>query len=218
MPRSARVPERRRGDRARAPLGWRRWPALTLALASALGLAGACTQRALVGREDELTSDAATPFDVGPFDGLGFVDGRLHAHAVFNSVDRVLWFGGDADPSRIELYIYEDMPTCEDVSKAGWLTNPKVRPADLMGITVGGTTPGSYKVVAENPPLPGNAYVLHVIDQADPVIESEGQSGTIVITKVEPDQTVVGGLEVKFSTGSLVGEFNATWCPTGVGL
>jgi hypothetical protein len=210
MPRSARAPDPRAGGRPpRRSVG--------LAGALALGLAGACTQHALVGREDELNADAAPPFDAAPVDGIGYVDGRLHAHAVFNSVDRVLWFGG-ADPSTLELYIYEDMPTCEDVSKTGWLTNPEVRPADLMGITVGGNAPGTYEVVAENPPRPGNAYLLHVIDQADPVIDSEGQSGTVVITSVKPGETLSGGFEATFSTGSLRGEFNATWCPTGVGL
>jgi hypothetical protein len=200
------------------PRGARRRSAVSLAFALALGLEGACTQRALVGREATLDADAAAPFEVGPYDGLGFVDGHVHAHAVFNSVDRVLWFGGDGDPSRITFYIYEDMPTCEDVSKDGWLTNPKVRPADLMGITVGGNTPGRYDVVAETPPRPGNAYVLHVIDQADPVVESEGQSGTVIITDVKPAERVSGGFEAKFSTGSLEGDFNATWCPTGVAL
>ena len=220
MRRSPRVLDRTLAPSARQGAGRaaRRRSALSLTFALTLGLGGACTQRALVGREAALDGDAAAPFEVQPYDGLGFVDGRLHAHAVFNSVDRVLWFGGDGDPSQMTLYIYEDMPTCDDVSKAGWLTNPKVRPADLMGITVGGNTPGSYKVVAENPPRPGNAYVLHVIDQADPVIESEGESGTVIITDVKPAERVSGGFEAKFSTGSLEGEFNATWCPTGVAL
>ena len=189
--------------------------ALTAALTIPLG--GACTQRALVGLDDELSTDAGT-FDAAPVDGLGYVDGHLHAHAVFNTIGRVLWFGGDADPSRLELYIYEAMPTCDDVSKSGWLTHPKVRPGDLMGLTLGGNTPGTYEVVAENPPRAGNAYLLHVIDQTDPVIESEGQSGTVIITSVKPGDTVSGGFDATFSTGSLRGELNATWCPTGVGL
>lgn len=216
MRRSPRALRRTHAPVGRQGAGTRPRAALSLAFALTLGLGGACTQRALVGRQAEVDVDAAAPFEVQPYDGLGFVDGRLHAHAVFNSIDRVLWFGGD--PSQMTFYIYEDMPTCEDVSTAGWLTNPKVRPADLMGITVGGNTPGSYKVVAENPPRPGNAYVLHVIDQADPVIESEGQSGAVIITDVKPAERVSGGLEAKFSTGSLEGEFNATWCPTGVAL
>jgi hypothetical protein len=187
--------------------------ALSLALASLAG----CTQRALVGRENALVQDAApVDYPLGPVDGPGYVDGRLHAHAVFDYVDSVYWFGGDNDPSRLELWIYQDAATCDELSHAGWIT--KVRPTDLMGITVGGTTPGTYEVAAEKPPAPGKAYFLHVIDQADPVVESEGQSGSITITSVRPGQGVSGAFEATFSTGTLQGSFNAVWCPTGVGL
>jgi hypothetical protein len=175
-----------------------------------------CTQRALVGRENALAPDGAVSFDAAPVDGPGYVDGRLHAHAVFDQVGAVYWLGGDNDPSRLELYIYEVTPTCDELATADWL--PKVRPTDLMGITIGGATPGTYAVAAENPPGPGKAYLLHVIDQADPVIESEGQSGSVTITSVKPGETVSGAFEATFSTGTLQGAFNATWCPTGLGL
>jgi hypothetical protein len=186
-------------------------PAPALALALVLVLLGGCTQSALVGLNDGPRLDAAVTFD-----GPGFVDGRLHAHAVFDYVDSVYWFGGDNDPARIELFIYQDAATCEQLSTSGWIT--RVRPTDLMGITVGGTAPGAYAVVPEKPPGPGNAYLLHVIDQADPVIESEGQGGTVFITSVKPGESVSGNFEATFSTGTLQGAFNATWCPTGVGL
>jgi hypothetical protein len=184
-------------------------------LALALALAAGCSQRALVGRDDAL--DAAT-YDTAPFDGPGVVEGRLHSHAVFNSVDKVYWFGGANDPSILELYIYEDDPTCDDVSKIGWLTSSKVRPGDLMGLTIGGNQPGVYEVSPEKPPAAGHAYLLHVIDQTDPVIDSEGLSGSVTITSVKPGQSVSGAFGATFSTGTLKGSFNATWCPTGVGL
>jgi hypothetical protein len=189
--------------------------ALSLALAAPAGLA--CSQRALVGNETALVQDAAPTYDLAPFDGPGFVDGHVHAHAVFNMVERVFWFNPPGDQA-ITVYIFEDMPTCDDVSKSGWLTNPKVRPADLMGITVGGDKPGVYNVVAEKPPRAGNAYLLHVIDQADPVTESEGQSGTVTITSVKPGESVSGAFEATFSTGTLQGSFNAEPCPTGFDL
>jgi hypothetical protein len=179
-------------------------------LAAALG--AGCSQSAVVGR---LAGDAAVvPFD---FDsGPGYVDGHLHAHAVFDSVHTIYWFGGDNDPSRLELYIFENTATCAEVSTPGWVTS--VRPTDLMGITVGGTTPGTYTVYPETPPRPGNAFLLHEIDQADPVVDSVGESGSVVITSVKPGVSVTGTLAATFSTGTLDGAFQATWCPTGVGL
>jgi hypothetical protein len=195
---------------------------LSFLTASAVALAlcggGGCTQRALVGRLDPLDQDGAAPtYSTEPIDGPGFVDGHVHAHAVFNSVDRVYWFNQPGDQS-ISLYIFEDMPSCDDVSKQGWLADSKVRPADLMGITLGGHEPGVYRVVAEKPPRSGNAYLLHVIDQADPVEESEGLSGTVTITSVKPGESVSGAFEATFSTGTLQGSFNALPCPTGVDL
>jgi hypothetical protein len=53
--------------------------------------------------------------------------------------------------------------------------------------------------------------------RTDPVIESEGQSGTVVIASVTPGEDVTGTFHATFSTGSLQGEFIASWCPTGVG-
>jgi hypothetical protein len=201
--------------RAGAARGARRVTiALSFALAAPAGLA--CSQRALVGRESTLTQDAALGYDAAPIDGPGYVDGHLHAHAVFDYVDSVYWFGGEGDPSRLELWIYQDAATCDDLSRPGWIT--KVRPTDLLGISVGGAKPGVYEVAAEKPPAPGKAYFLHIIDQSDPVIESEGESGTITITSVKPGESVSGAFEAKFSTGTLQGSFNAIWCATGVGL
>jgi hypothetical protein len=219
----ARVPEPARGScppadalaprgRARACPSWARPLALALGV-GVTSLAAGCTQTALVGRDNELPRDAS-------IDAPGFIDGRVHAHAVFNEVRSILWIGA-ADPSRIELYIYEVAATCDEISKAGWVT--KTRPGDLMGITVGGTTPGTYTVEPEDPPTPGKAYVLHVIDQTDPTIESTGETGTVVITSVKPGESVTGTIDASFVTGttaegSLGGDFTATWCPTGVGL
>jgi hypothetical protein len=206
--RPARTPERRaRLHPALASL-------VTLALALPAGLA--CTQRALVGRDEALARDGSLTYDTAPFDGTGFVDGRLHGHAVFDYVNSIYWFGGDNDPSRLELWIFQDTATCEELSKPGWIT--KVRPTDLMGITVGGSKPGIYYVAAEKPPAPGNAYLHHVIDQTDPVEESYGQSGSVTITSVKPGVGVSGAFEATFQTGTLQGPFNAVWCPTGVGL
>jgi len=188
------------------------------ASAVALALCGGCTQRALVGRLGPLDQDGAAPtYSTEPIDGPGFVDGHVHAHAVFNSVDRVYWFNQPGDQS-ISIYIFEDSPSCDDLSKQAWLADSKVRPADLMGISLGGHEPGVYQVVAEKPPRSGNAYLLHVIDQADPVEESEGLAGTVTITSVEPGESVSGAFEVTFSTGTLQGSFNALPCPTGVDL
>jgi hypothetical protein len=186
-----------------------------VALALALAAGAGCTQRALVGRESPF-ADASLGYDLAPIDGPGYVDGAVHAHAVFDYVNSVWWFGGANDPSRLELWIYQDTASCEELSKPGWIT--KVRPTDLMGITVGGTERGIYEVAAEKPPSPGKAYLLHVIDQADPVTESEGESGTVAITSVKPGESISGAFEAKFSTGTLQGSFNALWCPTGVGL
>jgi hypothetical protein len=176
----------------------------------AAGLGVGCTQSAVVGRI--VSTNDAGPLDAAP----GFVDGRLHAHAVFNTVGEIYWFGGDNDPSRITLYIFEKHPTCAELSTPGWVT--RVRPTDLMGITVGGATPATYTVFPETPARPGNAYILHEIDQADPVIDSVGESGSVVITGVKPGATVTGTLNATFSTGTLEGAFTATWCATGVGL
>jgi hypothetical protein len=192
-------------------------PFAASALALALALPG-CTQRALVGQIDPFDQDAATPtYSTEPIDGPGFVDGHVHSHAVFNTVDRVYWFNAPSDSS-ISVYIFEDMPACDDVSKLAWLMSSKVRPADVMGITVGGNTPNVYRVLDEKPPRSGNAYVLHVIDQADPIEESEAFEGTVTITSVKPGESVSGAFEAVFSTGTLQGSFNALPCPTGVDL
>ncbi len=174
----------------------------------AAALAGGCKQSALVGRIDGLDASA----DAMP----GYVDGHLHAHAVFNMVESILWIGGTGDSSRLSLYIFEVDATCAEISTPGWRT--KVRPTDLMGITVGGTTAGTYVVAPETPPRPGNAFLLHEIDQADPVLDSTGETGSVVITSVKPNETITGTLNATFSTGSLEGAFTATWCPTGVPL
>jgi hypothetical protein len=200
----AEAPASRRRERGHHPLV----AAVTWALAA---LALGCSQSALVGREESLA-----PFDGGVPDGPGYVDGRVHYHAVFDYVDSVYWIGATNDPNRVELYIYQDKATCAELSTPGWAT--RVRPTDLMGITLGGTTPGTYLVAPETPPRPGNAYVLHEIDQADPVIDSIGQSGTILITSVKPAEVVSGTLRVAFPIGGLEGAFNATWCATGVSL
>src|SRR5258708_4684254 len=113
--------------------------ALTFALAAPAPLG--CSQRALVGREHTLTQDPAPHYDAAFIDGPGYVDGRVQAHAVFNTVERVYWFNTPGAQS-IKIYIFEDAPSCDDLSKSGWVTSPKVRPADLMGITLGGTSPG----------------------------------------------------------------------------
>jgi hypothetical protein len=215
MPRPAPAAEPPARLGRRAP-GAPRFALVALALAAPSALA--CSQSALVGRDTTLVQDAATPtYDLAPFDGAGFVDGHVHAHAVFNTVERVYWFD-DPSSHSIVVYIFEDAPTCDDVSKNGWLTSPKVRPADLMGITVAGDKRGVYPVVPESPPSDGNAYLLHVIDQADPVRDSEGLSGTVTITDINPGQSVSGAFEATFSTGTLQGSFNAEPCPTGVSL
>ncbi|HVU52158.1 MAG TPA: hypothetical protein VHL80_15780 [Polyangia bacterium] len=205
---AAKPPRLVRGARPGSPLA-----AGALAL-----LVSACTQRALVGGVEPPDQDAALPtYSTEPIDGPGFVDGHLHSHAVFNSVERVFWFGPPGDSS-LAVYIFEDMPTCDDVSKQGWLASPKVRPADVMGITLGGDEPGVYRVVPEKPPRAGNAYILHVIDQADPIEESEGFSGSVTLTSVKPGESVSGAFEATFTTGMLQGSFNALPCPTGVEL
>jgi hypothetical protein len=198
-----------------APVAERPAHRATLALAFVLCTTG-CAQRALVGLDDQ---DAAPSVDysTAPVDGPGYVDGHLHAHAVFNTVGKVYWFDAPSDTS-LDIYIFEDMPTCDDVSMDGWLASPKVRPADVMGITLGGDKPGVYQIVDEKPPRDGNAYLLHVIDQADPVLESEGVSGTVTITGVKPGDSVSGAFEATFSTGTLQGSFNAEPCPTGFEL
>jgi hypothetical protein len=187
--------------------------ALALALAApALG----CSQQALVGRDDQSAPDSGElGYDAGPVDGPGYVHGAVHAHAVFDYVDSVYWFGG-GDSSRLDLWIFQDAATCDELSHSGWVT--KVRPTDLMGITVAGNKPDVYEVLPETPPTSGHAYFLHVIDQTDPVLESEGIRGTITITSVKPGESVSGAFLVTFSTGTLQGSFNALWCATGVGI
>jgi hypothetical protein len=196
----------------------RRWRARAGAVLLALAACG-CTQRALLGAEglggvDGGIGTDAWSYNLSPVDGPGYVDGRLHAHAVIDYVNNVFWFGGDGDPTRMSLWIFQDGMPCEALSSPGWI--PKVRPTDLMNIVVGGTKPGAYAVVPEKPPNPGAAYLLHIIDQADPIIESEGQGGVVVISSVKPGEVVSGSLDATFSTGTLQGQFNATWCPTGV--
>jgi hypothetical protein len=191
--------------------------AFGLALAAMCALGLGCSQQALVGRDDVGAPDAAgLGYDAGFIDGPGYVDGRVHGHAVFDYVDNVYWFGGSGDTSRLELWIYQDAATCAELSQSGWVT--KVRPTDLMGITIGGIKTGIYEVAPETPPPPGKAYFFHVIDQKDPVTESEGLSGTIDITSVRPGESVSGAFLATFSTGTLQGSFNAVWCATGVGL
>jgi hypothetical protein len=186
--------------------------------AGALALAAlGCSQRALVGQISPLGEDAAITYDTAPIDGPGYVDGHVHAHAVFNMVERVYWFNAPGDSS-ISVYIIENDPSCDDVSKSGWLATSKARPGDLMGLTIGGNERGVYQVVPEKPPRAGNAYLLHVIDQSDPVTESEGLSGTVTITSVKPGESVSGAFEATFSTGMLQGSFNALPCPTGIEL
>jgi hypothetical protein len=188
----------------------------TLALATSVALSSAaCSQHALVARDDVTdVADAAVGYDTAPYDGLGYVDGRVVGHAVFNKIGAIYWFGGDNDPSRLQVWIYEVMPTCAELSTSGWI--PRVRPTDLMGLTIGGNKPGVYVVKNQTPPAPGYAYLLHVVDQADPTIDSEGESGTVTITAVKPGESVSGAFLATFSSGTLQGSFNAVWCPTGV--
>jgi hypothetical protein len=182
-----------------------------VALSLAVSLVAGCQQSALVG---ELAPPG--PSDAAPPDAPGYVDGRVHYHAVFNGVESIYWIGGTGDPSRIELWIFQDATTCEDLSTPGW--RERVRPTDLMGITLGGTLVGTYDVVPQKPPQAGDAYVLHEIDQADPVTDSIGESGTIVAERVVPGDSVSGTLQVTFPIGALEGAFKATWCPTGITL
>jgi hypothetical protein len=186
---------------------------LALFLGLAAVLAGGCRQYALVGRDD---AAAVTAFDAGPpYDGPSYVDGRVQGHAVFDYVDSVYWFGGDNDPSRIAVWIYQDQFTCQALSTP-WVET--VRPTDVMGFTIGGTKPGAYTVEPRRPPAPGRAYVLHEVDQADPVIDSVGQSGIITVTDVQPGKSVSGWFNLTFETGTLDGRFTGTWCPTGISL
>jgi hypothetical protein len=187
-------------------------------LALALGASG-CTQSALLGRETASAFDGGVyndgwAYDLAPVDGLGYVDGALHAHAVIDYVKHVYWFGSDGDPSSLSLWIFQDGMSCDVLSSPGWI--PKVRPTDLMNIIVGGTKAGVYPVVPERPPERGASYLLHIINQSDPVKESEGQTGVVVISSVKPGEMVSGSLDARFSTGTLQGQFNAVWCPTGV--
>lgn len=206
MPRPARLAER--------PFPPHRHAAVALALALATG----CSQSALVGRTGAVSQDGGFSYDTAPFDGPGFVDGKLHAHAVFNALKTAYWFGGSGDSSKLEIYMFEGAPACADVSSNGWLTSPKVRPSDLIGFTIAGNKPGVYIIKNEDPPSRGNVYVQHTIDQADPVIRSEGEDGSVTITSIKPGDLVSGAFEAKFSTGTLQGAFNAVWCPTGFGL
>jgi hypothetical protein len=182
-------------------------------LAGGLLLIGSvsCTQSALVG-------DLYRPYDGGGSgsDAPGYIDGRVHAHAVFNTVSNIYWFGGANDPTRLEIYIYREPATCQEVSTTTW--QDKLRPIDFMGITIGGVRPGSYPVTPDQPPAAGQAYVLHEIDQHVPVVNSIGQSGTVVITSVLPADKLTGTLDATFVTGRFTGEFTATWCATGLGL
>lgn len=180
-----------------------------LAPALAATLAGGCRQHALVGLD-------TGPFDAGPpYDGPSYVDGAVHAHAVFDYLDTVYWFGGDGDPARMAIWFYQDRFSCEELSTP-WVET--VRPTDVMGFTIGGTKPGLYTVVPKRPPTSGRAYVLHEIDQAEPVTDSVGESGTITITNVQPGKSVSGSFDVTFETGILQGHFTALWCPTGISL
>lgn len=189
----------------------RRWwsSLLAPALSVAAALAGGCRQEGLVGLDTQ-------PFDAGPpYDGPSYVDGAVHAHAVFDELKTVMWFGGDNDPSRIAVWFFQDEFTCEELSTP-WVET--VRPTDVMGFTIGGTKPGVYTVEPKRPPARGHAYVLHEIDQADPVIDSIGESGTITLTEVQPGNRVSGSFVVTFDTGTLSGHFTGLWCPTGISL
>jgi hypothetical protein len=186
----------------------RRWGFL-LAPALTAALAGGCRQEGLVGLDTQ-------PFDAGPpYDGPSYVDGAVHAHAVFDELQTVMWFGGDNDPSRIAIWFFQDKFTCDELSTP-WVET--VRPTDVMGFTIGGTKPGIYTVAPTRPPARGKAYVLHEIDQADPVIDSVGESGTITLTEVLPGNRVSGSFTVTFETGTLSGHFRGVWCPTGISL
>jgi hypothetical protein len=50
------------------------------------------------------------------------------------------------------------------------------------------------------------------------VTDSEGITGTVTITSVNPGESVSGAFEATFTTGTLQGSFNALPCPTGVEL
>jgi hypothetical protein len=196
-----------RADRATQ----RRWRFL-LAPALTATLAGGCHQYALVGLDDDA---GVSSYDATPYDGPSYVDGAVHAHAVFDELATVFWFGGDNDPSRMAVWFYQDRFTCQELSTP-WVET--VRPTDVMGFTLGGTKPGVYRVETKRPPSPNRAYVLHEIDQADPVIDTVGDGGTVTVIDVKPGVSVTGYFTVHFDKETLEGQFKALWCPTGISL
>ena len=109
-------------------------------------------------------------------------------------------------------------PPATTSRSSGWLTNPKVRPADLMGITLGRRRAGRLSGGRREAPARRQRLPAARDRSGRPGRGERGPGGTVTITSVKPGESVSGAFEATFSTGTLQGSFNALPCPTGVEL
>jgi hypothetical protein len=138
----------------------------------------------------------------------GTVDG-----VTFDTVGSAWVLGSDSSASGVTLIISDQVVDCTAFEASKW-DKTMAEGSKIVRIYIGSTTPGSYTVTtrARSGEAGGSYYVTSTTSTATEVKASDG---SVSLVNLMADTEAQGTFDLTFAGGSLTGDFDAGWCPTG---
>lgn len=144
------------------------------------------------------------------------VTGSVTGTTPFGAVATSLWIGAADSAATTVVYLFNKSVTCAELSPAGWDARITDN-TEVLELKMYGNAPASYSVTASLTPAPGEASVNHTFSKrAGTPAEQFSTGGTVTLRALNPSTSALGSFALTFPSGSLNGDFNAVFCPTGV--
>lgn len=129
----------------------------------------------------------------------------------FSSVGSAFWIDVPPDPTDpasrpTQIYVSEAALTCDEISHPLWDKVSGVK--QLLEITLDGSSTKTYTVLKNA----DASYLAGASSSHNP----SATGGTVTILQVSSAKSIQGSFDIKFSSGTLKGSFDAQLCPTGV--
>ncbi len=194
--------------------------ATTLVCTSAAALACSSSSTSASSGVDAGQPDAGAAADAGAdahaappgMPGSGAVSGAIGG-ASYGAVASAFWAGAPDDPATTVIYVFSAPVACSELASPGWDT----RIADatkVLEMKAFGTTPNVYSVVTTLTPAPGEASVNYTLSSRSGTPKEDGSTkGTVTLTKLTPSISAEGSFSLTFVSGTVMGTFDAVFCP-----